>query len=134
MVKLRLRRKGSKHNPFYDIVAVDESYKRDGKFLDKLGYYNPITIPATFVVDHEKAIKWLNNGAQPTRVVKNILSYDGVLLHRSLLFKDKTEEEIGEALNKHKEIVATRYKRRKELRRKRELAKKAAAKKAESEK
>ena len=134
MVKLRLRRKGSKHNPFYDIVAVDEAEKRDGKFIEKLGYYNPTTIPSTFVIDHEKAIKWLNNGAQPTRVVKNIFSYDGVLLHRSLTFKDKTEEEIAEALTKHREIVAARYKRRKDLRRKREATKKAASKKAEEEK
>ena len=134
MVKLRLRRKGSKHNPFYDIVAVDEAEKRDGKYIEKLGYYNPTTIPSTFVIDHEKAIRWLNNGAQPTRIVKNIFSYDGVLLHRSLLFKDKTDAEIDEAITKHKQISAARYQRRKELRRKRVASKKAAEKKAEAEK
>ena len=134
MVKLRLRRKGSKHNPFYDIVAVDLHEKRDGKFIEKLGYYNPTTSPSTFVIDHEKAIRWLNTGAQPTRVVKDIFSYDGVLLRRALTFKGKTPEEIEETIAKHKQISTARYQRRKELRKQRVIAKKAEAKKSEENK
>lgn len=126
MVKLRLRRKGSKHHPVYDIVAVDARSKRDGAFLERLGYYDPNTTPSTFKVDHNRAIYWLNVGAQPTLVVHNILSYDGVLLRRALTFKGKPEEEINESVEKHKQIAKARYLRRKELRKKRIAAKKKA--------
>ncbi len=126
MVKLRLRRKGSKHHPVYDIVAVDARAKRDGAFLERLGYYDPNTTPSTFKIDHNRAIYWLNVGAQPTLVVHNILSYDGVLLRRALSFKGKPEEEINESVEKHKQIAKARYLRRKELRKKRAAAKKKA--------
>lgn len=126
MVKLRLRRKGSKHHPVYDIVAVDARAKRDGAFLERLGYYDPNTTPSTFKIDHSRAIYWLNVGAQPTLVVHNILSYDGVLLRRALVFKGKPEEEINESVEKHKQIAKARYMRRKDLRKKRVAAKKKA--------
>lgn len=126
MVKLRLRRKGSKHHPVYDIVAVDARAKRDGAFLERLGYYDPNTTPSTFKIDHNRAIYWLNVGAQPTLVVHNILSYDGVLLRRALNFKGKPEEEINESVEKHRQIAKARYLRRKELRKKRVAAKKKA--------
>ncbi len=126
MVKLRLRRKGAKHHPVYDIVAVDARAKRDGAFLERLGYYDPNTTPSTFKIDHSRAIYWLNVGAQPTLVVHNILSYDGVLLRRALAFKGKPEEEINESVEKHKQIAKARYMRRKDLRKKRVAAKKKA--------
>lgn len=133
MVKLRLRRKGSKHHPVYDIVAVDARAKRDGAFLERLGYYDPNTTPSTFKIDHGRAIYWLNVGAQPTLVVRNILSYDGVLLRRALSFKGKPEEEINESVEKHKQIAKARYLRRKDLRKKRVAAKKKAEAAASAE-
>ncbi|MGC8748445.1 MAG: 30S ribosomal protein S16 [Candidatus Kapaibacteriota bacterium] len=126
MVKIRLRRKGKKHYPVYDIVVVDCRVKRDGKYLERLGYYNPNTQPSTIQVDTERAIFWLNQGAQPTDVVRNLLSYEGVLLARHLQFKGISSEDIEERVKKHKEIVLARYLRRKELRKKREEARKKA--------
>ena len=83
-VKLRLQRHGKKGKPFYWIVAADARAKRDGKYLEKLGIYNPNTNPATIEVDVDGAVKWLNNGAQPTDTAKNILSYKGVLYKKHL--------------------------------------------------
>lgn len=126
MVKLRLRRKGRKHYPVYDIVAVNVRARRDGAFLERLGYYNPNTHPNTIVVDSNRALYWLNVGAQPSPTVNRILSYEGVLLTKHLKLKGKTDEEIAQEVQKHKEIVAARYLRRKELRKKRQEAKKKA--------
>lgn len=126
MVKLRLRRKGRKHYPVYDIVAVNVRARRDGAFLERLGYYNPNTHPNTIVLDSNRALYWLNVGAQPTPTVNRILSYEGVLLTKHLKLKGKTDEEIAQEVQKHKEIVAARYLRRKELRKKRQEAKKKA--------
>ncbi|MEJ5286616.1 MAG: SSU ribosomal protein S16p [Candidatus Kapaibacterium sp.] len=131
MVKIRLRRKGKKHYPVYDIVVVDARVKRDGKYLERLGYFDPNTQPSTIQINSERAIFWLNQGAQPTDTVRNLLSYEGVLLARHLQFKGKTPEEIEEIVRKHKEIVLARYFRRKELRKKREEAKKKAKEQAE---
>lgn len=72
MVKIRLQRFGAKKRPFYRIVAADVRAPRDGKFLDIIGTYNPLTDPATIKVDKEKAQKWLAEGAKPTDTVKNI--------------------------------------------------------------
>lgn len=72
MVKIRLQRFGAKKRPFYRIVAADVRAPRDGKFLDIIGTYNPLTKPATIKVDKEKAQKWLNDGAKPTDTVKSI--------------------------------------------------------------
>ncbi len=116
MVKLRLRRKGRIHHPVYDIVAVDGRSRRDGAFLERLGYYDPHANSKTIKLNHERAVYWLNVGAQPTNVVRLLLSYDGVLLRRALMFKGKSEEEIGVEIEKHRKVAADRYKRRKELR------------------
>lgn len=78
-VKLRLKRMGSKQKPFYRIVAADSRSPRDGRFIETVGTYNPIKNPAVVTVDEEKALKWLNNGAQPTDTVKNLLSQSGVM-------------------------------------------------------
>ncbi len=72
MVKLRLQRFGSKKRPFYRIVAADVRAPRDGKFLEIIGTYDPLTDPATVKIDKEKALKWLNNGAKPTDTVKSL--------------------------------------------------------------
>ncbi|MFA5297462.1 MAG: 30S ribosomal protein S16 [Lutibacter sp.] len=83
-VKIRLQRHGKKGKPFYWIVAADVRSKRDGKYLEKIGTYNPNTNPATIDLDVDGAVKWLQNGAQPTNTAKAILSYKGVMLKRHL--------------------------------------------------
>ena len=77
-VKLRLKRMGSKQKPFYRIVAADSRSPRDGRFIETVGTYNPIAKSDNVKVDEEKAMYWLNNGAQPTDTVKNILSKTGI--------------------------------------------------------
>lgn len=79
MVKLRLQRFGAKKRPFYRIVAADSRFPRDGRFIEILGTYNPITQPAEIKIDEEKALKWLNNGAQPTDTVRSLLSRQGII-------------------------------------------------------
>ncbi|MEN8928182.1 MAG: 30S ribosomal protein S16 [Flavobacteriales bacterium] len=84
-VKIRLRRLGRKGRPFYHIVAADSRAPRDGKFLEKIGTYNPITTPASIDLDVDLAMKWLENGAQPTDTAKNILSHTGVMYKKHLM-------------------------------------------------
>jgi small subunit ribosomal protein S16 len=84
-VKIRLQRHGKKGKPFYSIVAADARAKRDGKFLEKLGTYNPNTNPATIELDVDGAVKWLQNGAQPTDTARTILSYKGAMLKNHLV-------------------------------------------------
>ncbi len=84
-VKIRLARHGRKGYAFYHIVVADVRAPRDGKFIDRIGSYNPNTNPATVDLDSEKAIKWLYNGAQPTDTVRSILSREGVLLKKHLM-------------------------------------------------
>ena len=73
-VKIRLRRMGAKKAPFYRVVVADSRSPRDGRFIEEIGYYNPITEPAEIKIDEEKATKWINNGAQPTDVVKRLFN------------------------------------------------------------
>ncbi len=84
-VKIRLQRHGKKGKPFYWIVAADVRSKRDGKYLEKLGTYNPNTNPASIDLDINGAVKWLQNGAQPTDTAKAILSYKGAMLKNHLV-------------------------------------------------
>lgn len=84
-VKIRLQRHGSKKRPFYFIVVADARAPRDGKFIQKIGTYNPLTHPATVLIDRQKALEWLSNGAQPTDTVRKILSTKGVLYLKHLL-------------------------------------------------
>jgi len=84
-VKMRLQRHGSKKRPFYFIVIADARSPRDGKFIQKLGSYNPLTVPATIQIDRQKALDWLQKGAQPTDTVRRILSFKGVLYLKHLL-------------------------------------------------
>lgn len=83
-VKIRLQRHGKKGKPFFWIVAADARSKRDGKFLEKIGTYNPNTNPATIDLNIDSAVQWLHNGAQPTDTAKAILSYKGALLKHHL--------------------------------------------------
>ncbi|TXG36767.1 30S ribosomal protein S16 [Seonamhaeicola maritimus] len=83
-VKIRLQRHGKKGKPFYWIVAADSRSKRDGRYLEKLGAYNPNTNPATVELDVDGAVKWLQNGAQPSDTAKTLLSYKGALLKNHL--------------------------------------------------
>ena len=84
-VKIRLSRQGKKGYAFYHIVAADSRAPRDGKYIERLGSYNPNTHPASVELEFDKALTWLNNGAQPTETCKNILSHEGVLLKKHLL-------------------------------------------------
>ena len=101
-VKIRLQRHGKKGKPFYWVVAADVRAKRDGKFLEKLGIYNPTTNPATVELDVDASVKWLRNGAQPTDTARRILSYKGAMLKKHLLAGvDKgalTEEQANEKM------------------------------------
>lgn len=83
-VKLRLQRKGRTKAPFYHIVAADARSPRDGRFIEKLGTYNPLTVPATIELNREAALKWMMNGAQPTDTVRAILRYKGVMFLKHL--------------------------------------------------
>lgn len=78
-VKIRLKRMGAKKAPFYRLVVADSRSPRDGKFIEEIGYYNPITEPAEIKIDAEKAKKWLSNGAQPSDTVKSLLKKSGII-------------------------------------------------------
>ena len=78
-VKIRLKRLGSKKNPFDRVVVADERSPRDGRFIEEIGYYNPLTNPVDIKIDAEKATKWLNNGAQPTETVRSLLKKSEIL-------------------------------------------------------
>ena len=79
MVKIRLRRMGAKKAPYYRIVVADSRSPRDGRFIEEIGYYNPMREPAEIKIDAEKAQKWIANGAQPTDTVKVLLKKNGVI-------------------------------------------------------
>ncbi|WP_203256022.1 30S ribosomal protein S16 [Hyunsoonleella ulvae] len=102
-VKIRLQRHGKKGKPYYWIVAADSRAKRDGKYLEKLGAYNPNTNPATVDLNVDGAVKWLQNGAQPTDTARTLLSYKGALLKNHLAGGVKkgalTEEQAEEKFN-----------------------------------
>lgn len=114
-VKIRLQRHGSKKRPFYFIVVADARAPRDGKFIQKLGTYNPLTVPATIQLDRQKALEWLHKGATPTDTVHRILSFKGVLYLKHLLrgvklglFDDATAMEKFQAWHVEHEANVTR--------------------------
>ncbi len=108
-VKIRLQRHGRKRRPFYFIVAADSKSPRDGRFIERLGSYDPTTVPATIILEGDKALGWLNNGAEPTDTVRAILSYKGVLykkhlmrgLSKGALTEDQVEQLHAEYLKAH---------------------------------
>ena len=153
-VKIRLSRQGKKGFAFYHIVAADSRAPRDGKYIERLGSYNPNTHPATVELNFDKALTWLNNGAQPTETCRNILSQEGVLLKKHLLEgvrkgafteaeaenrfgkwiterRSKTEAVKNEATKRKNELV--RKKKDAELKAKEAIAKKVAEKFAAAE-
>jgi len=127
MVKLRLRRRGRKKAPFYDIVVIDGRARRDGASIERVGFIDPMTSPKSINLNVDRALYWLGVGAQPTEVVREILSREGVLLRRHLGLKGHSEAEIEAAIITHRERSAAAWKRRNELRVKRAAAKVAAA-------
>ncbi|WP_029034059.1 30S ribosomal protein S16 [Salinimicrobium terrae] len=136
-VKIRLQRHGKKGKPFFWIVAADARAKRDGRFLEKLGIYNPTTNPATIEINVDKSVQWLQNGAQPTETAKAILSYKGVLLKNHLAGGVRkgalTEEQAEEKFNAWIEEKAGKVEAKKENLTKEQEAEKAKALEAEKE-
>lgn len=128
MVKLRLRRRGRKKHPIYDIAAMDSRKSRNGEFLERIGQYNPMTSPASIILDRERALYWLRTGAQPTDIVRRLMSVQGVMLELHLGRKGKNAEEVQSALEKHEATVKTRLARKEA---KRAEKKKKAAESAE---
>ncbi|NUN69335.1 MAG: 30S ribosomal protein S16 [Bacteroidetes bacterium] len=126
-VKIRLQRGGKKKQPVYRIVAADSRYKRDGRFLEKLGQYNPGTDPITIDVKEGRVMYWLGVGATPTDTVKNLLSRKGIMLKWTLMKKKKDEATITAEMEKW--AASQPLKREKELAKKarRKAAKKKAA-------
>jgi small subunit ribosomal protein S16 len=115
-VKIRLQRFGRKKNPFYHIVITDSRNPRDGKFIEKIGTYNPQTIPATIDINVDSAIDWMEKGAQPSDTARRILSFKGVLFKRHLLrgvkkgvlAADQVEVKWNEYLESHASAVASK--------------------------
>ncbi len=96
MVKLRLRRMGARNQPFYRIVAVDSRVKRDGKYIECIGHYDPKPDPSAITIETERAIYWLGVGAQPTETVRSLMRKAGILQiwHERKIAKDRPETEI----------------------------------------
>lgn len=123
-VKIRLQRKGAKKRPFYFIVVADARSPRDGKFIQKIGTYNPLTVPASIHVDRSKALQWLQKGAQPTDTVRKILSFKGVLYLKHLLrgvklglFDEKTAyEKFEKWVSEHESQIAHKKEQHKRAR------------------
>jgi len=115
-IKIRLQRHGSKKRPFYFIVVANTTAPRDGKFIEKLGTYNPLTMPAMIRLNRERSLHWMQKGAQPTNTCRRIMSFKGVLYLKHLmrgvslgLFDEKTAMEKFEQWNgEHEELVVRR--------------------------
>ncbi|MBA4745727.1 MAG: 30S ribosomal protein S16 [Muricauda sp.] len=136
-VKIRLQRHGKKGKPFYWVVAADVRAKRDGKYLEKLGTYNPNTNPATINLDIDGSVKWLQNGAQPTDTVRAILSYKGVMMKHHLMVGVRkgamTEEQAEEKFKAWLEEKEQKIQAKKEGLTKAEAEARAKALEAEKE-
>ncbi|MFA5713726.1 MAG: 30S ribosomal protein S16 [Bacteroidales bacterium] len=115
-VRIRLARAGKKNYAFYHIVVADSRAPRDGRFIEQIGYYNPNTNPATIKLDNEKALKWLDVGAQPSETCRRILSYKGVLLMKHLqggvakgaFTQEEAEKKWGEWNREKEQKIANR--------------------------
>ncbi|HSD65027.1 MAG TPA: 30S ribosomal protein S16 [Ignavibacteriaceae bacterium] len=111
-VKLRLRRMGKKKQPIYKIVAADSRSPRDGKFLESIGLYNPLTNPHTLNVNEDRALYWLNSGAQPTDTVRSLLRQKGITLKRDLIRKGLSEDKIQSELEQWTKMQEAKQTRR----------------------
>jgi small subunit ribosomal protein S16 len=118
-VKIRLSRHGRKRAPFYHIVVADSRAPRDGRFIERIGSYNPVTNPATIELNFDRALDWLQKGAQPTDTTRAILSYKGVLIKKHLLDGIKkgalTEAQVEEKFNKWVAEKETKIQAKKDL-------------------
>ena len=119
-VKLRLRRMGKKKQPIYKIVAADSRSPRDGKFLEAVGFYNPLTNPHTLDLKEDRILYWLNVGAQPSSTVKSLLRQKGITLKKELMSKGLDEEKINSEIENWKKMkeAGTKKKTGKKLSRK----------------
>jgi len=134
-VKLRLRRLGRKKRPFYRIIATDSRAPRDGRFIEEIGHYNPLTHPETVSVQEDRALYWLGVGATPSKTVRNILSRQGIILKFDLKKQGVAEEKITEELRKWEVLQIERAKRleaKKESERERRKKAKQESAKAET--
>jgi small subunit ribosomal protein S16 len=116
---------GKKRQPIYKVVAADERSPRDGKFIEAIGVYNPITNPATIDIKEDRALYWLGVGAQPTTTVKSLLSKQGILYKRELLKSGLSEEEVAAKLdewlkNKEAKMISKSAKKAEEVKAKKE--------------
>lgn len=125
-VKLRLRRMGKKKQPVYKVVAADSRSPRDGRFLESVGLYNPLTNPHTIDLKEDRVMYWLNVGAQPTDTVKSLLRQKGITLKKELISKGLDEEKVNEELENWQKL--------KEAGSKKKAEKKASQKKKKEEK
>lgn len=115
-VRLRLSRKGRRKQPFYHIVVADQRRSRDGKFIEKIGTYNPMTKPAKIDLDRDRALEWIQKGAQPSDTVRAILKYKGVLYRNHLLkgvakgalSEEKAEQMYADFIEKKEGKIAER--------------------------
>jgi small subunit ribosomal protein S16 len=123
-VKLRLRRMGKKKQPIYKIVAADSRSPRDGKFLEAVGFYNPLTNPHTLDLKEDRILYWLNVGAQPSSTVKSLLRQKGITLKKELMSKGLDEEKIKSEIDNWQKIKEASSKKKTE----KKLSKKAKAK------
>ena len=111
-VKLRLRRMGKKKQPIYKVVAADARSPRDGKFLEAVGLYNPLTDPHTFEIKEDRVLYWLDNGAQPTNTVKSLLRQQGITLKRELGKKGLDAEKVEAEMENWKKIKESSSKKK----------------------
>lgn len=111
-VKLRLKRMGKKKYPFYRIVTIDSRTSRDGKYIDKIGHYNPMTNPAEIVINEERALYWLKQGAIPSETVRSLLSRKGILLKYDLIKKGADKEKCEEEMKRWELLQLEREKRK----------------------
>jgi len=123
-VKLRLRRMGKKKQPIYKMVAADSRSPRDGKFLEAVGFYNPLTNPHTLDLKEDRIMYWLNVGAQPTHTVKSLLRQKGITLKKELLTKDLDEEKVKSEMENWQKMKEAGSKKKTE----KKLSRKAKAK------
>ena len=123
-VKLRLRRMGKKNQPIYKMVATDSRSPRDGKFLEAVGFYNPLTKPHTLDLKEDRIMYWLNVGAQPSHTVKSLLRQKGITLKKELLSKGLDEEKVKSELENWQKIKEAGSKKKTD----KKLSRKAKAK------
>lgn len=133
-VKLRLRRLGRKKKPFYRIIAADSRSPRDGRFIEEIGYYNPISDPMTIDVQEDRALYWLGQGAIPTTTVKSLLRKKGIILRFDLAKRGLTEDQIIEEMKKWEVLQLERKKRLEAQKSSKKKKAEDSKKKAEEEK